>query len=147
VHEDRERKRRSQTMNHTETTGWDRLGIAAVILLIGAFLLTAMTPLVSSAGAGDSIAGTRDDGAPEVVAVGDDDDDDDDDKGPAGTGTNGGTNSGSVSVGTNSGDTATGTTEGTGVSRSVSNSRDRSANTATGTTRGTGKSKSVSNSS
>jgi hypothetical protein len=130
-------------VEHTETTSWDRVGIAAVILLLGALVVTAMTPLASSAGAEESIAGTRDDGVPEVVAVGDDDDDGDD----GDTGTNGGTNSGSVSIGTNSGDTGTGTTRGTGVSNSVSNSRDRSANTATGTTRGTGKSNSVSNSS
>src|SRR5919106_145592 len=118
-------------MNHTETTAWDRVGIAAVVLMLGALVVTAMTPLASSAGAEDSIAGTRDDSPPEVVAVGDDDDDDDDDGG----------------TGSNSGGTGTGTTHGTGVSKTVSNSSDRSAHTATGTTRGTGKSNSVSNSS
>jgi hypothetical protein len=144
-------------MEHTETTSWDRAGIAAVILLVACLALSAMTPLVSSAGAEDSIAGTRDDGAPEVIAVGDDDDDDDDDgtnddtnggdNGTAEGDTRGDSNSGSASIGTNSANTNTGSTRGTGVSRSVSNSRDRRANTATGTTRGTGKSNSVSNSS
>ena len=135
-------------MDQTETTGWDRVGIAAVVLMLGALVVTAMTPLASSAGAEDSIAGTRDDDAGEVLAVGDDDDDDDDgDDGATDTGPNGGSNSGSVSIGSNRGGTGTGTTRGTGVSKTVSNSRDRSANTATGTTQGTGKSKSVSNSS
>ena len=140
-----------------QTTGWDRAGIAAVILLLAAFVLGAMTPLATTAGADDSVSATRDDDSRELVGVEDDDDDDDGTDGGAGTngGSNGSlegdtrsdSNSGEPSIGTNSANTKTGSTRGTGVSKSVSNSSGKSKNTKTGTTRGTGKSKSVSNSS
>ena len=66
------------------TTGWDRAGLAAVVLLLGAFVLGAITPLASTAGAEDSTAAKRDDDSRELVGVEDDDDDDGD------SGTNGG---------------------------------------------------------
>lgn len=127
-------------VEQTESTLWDRLGIAVVVLLALAFLFAALGPMVASVGAEDSAK--RDDGVQEVAVVADDDDDDD-----TGTGGGGGSDSGSASIGTNSADTRTGTTAGTGMSKSVSNSAGASRDTNTGTTRGTGKSKSVSNSS
>jgi hypothetical protein len=120
----------------------NRLGIGAVLLLIGAFVLSAMFVFLAPLGADAQVAGKRDDDVREVAFISDDDDDDD-----ATGNSRGGTNSGSRSIGSNSANTRTGTTRGTGVSRSVSNSSDRSANTRTGTTRGTGPSRSVSNSS
>lgn len=138
-------------MEHSRQTMWDRVGITAVALLIVAFLFGGMTPLLTSAGAGDSITGTRDDDGRELVAVEDDDDDDDDDEPLARNASNSrsraGSNSGQRSIGSRSANTRTGSTQGTGKSRSISNSRDRSRNTRTGTTRGTGKSRSISNSS
>ena len=85
-----------------QPTGWDRIGIATVMLLITAFLVGAMTPLASAAGADDSSAATRDDDAEEVVGVEDDDDDDDDDGGGDTGDGNGGSvgGSGSASIGT-----------------------------------------------
>ena len=128
---------------------WDRLGIAAVVLLIAAFTFGAMSALATAANAGDELSGKRDDDARELVAVGDDDDDDGDSNGTNGsTGSKGSGDSGSRSIGSNSANTRTGTTNGTGVSRSASNSSDRSKNTQTGTTQGTGGSRaSISNSS
>ncbi len=121
---------------HSQPTFWDRIGVWLVAMLLTAFLLGVMGPLISSASA-DHLSGTRDDGSGEVVASDEDEDDDDQ-----------GTDSGESSIGTHSGNTATGTTQGTGASVTVSNSRnDRSAKTATGTTRGTGPSRSISNSS
>jgi hypothetical protein len=126
------------TMEHTERTYWDRIGLAGLIVMLAAILFAATSPLIASAGAEDSVTGNRDDDAAELVAVGDDYDDDN---------TNRDSNSGQPSIGSNSGNTGTGSTAGTGQSKSVSNSSDRSANTATGTTQGTGPSASVSNSS
>jgi len=127
-------------MEPTETG--NRIGVGLVLMLVAAFALTAMFTLLAPIGAGAEVSGKRDDDVREVAFVSDDDDDDD------GTNDNSGaSNSGSKSIGSNSGNTRTGTTRGTGVSRSVSNSSDKSKNTRTGTTRGTGPSKSVSNSS
>jgi len=120
-----------------ERTLWDRIGIAAVLLLVAAFLLGTMAPLMSSAGA--DLTGKRDDDSRELVAVEDDDDDDD--------ALGKGSRSGGDTSRSHSANTKTGTTKGTGPSKTVSNSSDRSANTKTGTTRGTGPSRSVSNSS
>lgn len=132
-------------------TTFDKLIVAAVAVLIAAFTLGALGPMVSQA-IGDDVTGKRDDDAVEVEAIDDDDDDDDrfnragtrtgDTSGRAGSG-----DSGSRSIGSNSANTRTGTTRGTGVSKTVSNTGDKSRNTKTGTTRGTGPSKSVSNSS
>ena len=128
----------------------DRIIIAAVAVLIGAFTLGALGPLVTPA-SGDDVAGKRDDDAVEVVPV-DEEDDEDDRFARAGDSSGGDTSrgtgdSGSRSIGSRSGNTKTGTTNNTGKSKSVSNSSGASKNTATGTTRGTGKSASVSNSS
>jgi hypothetical protein len=136
-----------------ETT-FDRIIVTAVAVLIGAFTLGALGPLVTQANAGD-VNGVRDDDAVEVALIDDEDDDGDDPLARDGSRSRGddtsrskaSRNSGSRSIGSNSGNTRTGTTNGTGKSRSVSNSSGASKNTATGTTRGTGKSASVSNSS
>jgi hypothetical protein len=142
-------------------TTFDRIIVAAVAVLIGAFTLGALGPLVTEA-SGDDVSGKRDDDGVEVALVDEEDDDADGDPlardnsrsrgGDDSRGDNTGKskasrNSGSRSIGSNSGNTRTGTTNGTGKSRSVSNSSGASKNTATGTTRGTGKSASVSNSS
>ena len=119
----------------------NRLGLAAVVCLLAAFVLTTMPVLIAPATADADVTAVRDDDARDAATVADDDDDDDDDT-DTGTG-----DSGSRSIGSHSGNTATGTTRGTGISRSVSNSSDNSRDTKTGTTRGTGKSRSVSNSS
>jgi hypothetical protein len=131
----------------------DRIIVVAVMVLIGAFTLGALGPLVTQA-SGDNVNGVRDDDAPDVVLIDEEDGDGDDPLARGETGSKGddtsrkaSRNSGSRSIGSNSGNTRTGTTNGTGKSRSVSNSSGASKNTATGTTRGTGKSKSVSNSS
>jgi hypothetical protein len=133
-------------MENSAPTTWDRVGWVAVVLLLVAFVFAALTPLISVAGGSEQMTAMRDDDASGLVAVQDDDDDDDDTKSRTRT-RSVSRDSGSRSIGTNSGNTRTGTTRGTGVSRSVSNSSDRSANTKTGTTRGTGPSRSVSNSS
>jgi hypothetical protein len=131
-------------------TTFDRIVVAAVAVLIGAFTLGALGPLVTEA-SGDNVNGVRDDDARDVVLIDEEDDDGDDPFARGGdTGDTSGKasrNSGSRSIGSNSGNTKTGTTNGTGKSKSVSNSAGASKNTATGTTRGTGKSASVSNSS
>ncbi|MEK6273184.1 MAG: hypothetical protein AABM42_11145 [Actinomycetota bacterium] len=130
--------------SYIESTLWNRIGIVALTLMAAAFLFAVISPVVSSAGADDSVAGLREDGSGNLIAS--EDDDDDDDQGSDDTAGSDGT--GQPSLGSNSGNTATGTTRGTGVSHSVSDSGDSaSANTATGTTRGTGPSHSVSNSS
>jgi hypothetical protein len=135
-------------------TTFDRIIVTAVAVLVGAFTLGALGPLVTQAN-GDNVNGVRDDDAVEVALVDDEDDDGDDPLARDGsrsrgddTGKSRGSgDSGSKSIGSNSGNTKTGTTNGTGKSKSVSNSAGASKNTATGTTRGTGKSASVSNSS
>ena len=130
-----------------ESTGMvNRLGLAAVVCLLAAFVLSTMPVWVASASsASGDVSGVRDDNARDVAAVSDDDDDDDDDD--TDDGNSGDSNSGSRSYGSRSGGTGTGTTRGTGVSKSISNSSGASKNTATGMTRGTGQSRSVSNSS
>ena len=120
-----------------EATTWDRIGPAFVAMLLAAFMLTLLSPMIASAGA-DELSATRDDGSGELLASEEEDDDEDDDPG---------SESGQASIGSFSGNTATGTTAGTGLSKSVSESGDASAQTATGSTRGTGASQSVSNSS
>ena len=140
-------------------TTFDRIIVAAVAVLIGAFTLGALGPLVTEA-SGDDVSGKRDDDGVEVALVDEEGDDGDplardnsrsrggDDSRGDNTGkSKASRNSGSRSNGSNSGNTKTGTTNGTGKSKSVSNSAGASKNTATGTTRGTGKSASVSNSS
>lgn len=126
--------------SYVESTLWNRISMVIGALMAAAFLFAVISPVVSSAGADDSVAGVRDDGSGDLIASEDDDDDDDD---------QGTDNTGQPSIGSNSGNTATGTTVGTGLSQSVSDSGqgDASANTATGTTQGTGLSHSVSNSS
>jgi hypothetical protein len=119
----------------------NRLGMATLLCLLAAFVLSTMPVLLTPAAADADITGVRDDDGRDVATVADDDDDDDDDN------TDSDSDSGSRSIGSRSGNTATGTTRGTGKSRSVSNSSDKSRDTHTGTTRGTGKSRSVSNSS
>jgi len=117
-------------MEQIERTAWDRIGISAVVLLLAAFVLSMVGPLVSSVGAEDRVAGNRDDKAVEVVAVEDDDDDDGRDRSGGGSNSSGG-NSGAAdnSKNSKSANTRTGTTRGTGPSNSVSNSSSRSANT------------------
>ena len=90
-------------MEDTQQTIWDRAGLVAVLLLVVAFLFSALSPLVATAGADDQFVGKRDDDGGDVVAV-DDDDDDDDDQADDDSGEN------------PNGDTATGTTQGTGAS-------------------------------
>jgi hypothetical protein len=63
-----------ETMDNTEPTIWDRLGVAAVSLMLVAFLLAISAPMVAKAGATD--LAKRDDGKAEIVAVDDDEDDD-----------------------------------------------------------------------
>lgn len=151
-----------ESIESIDRTIWDRVGVAAVGLLIVAFAFLAMSPLIAAAGAEDSVAARNDGDSNELVAVADDEDDelddlsivsdgttddavtDDDDASDDGTDTG---DSGAPSIGSFSANTATGTTRGTGISQSVSDSGDASANTATGTTRGTGGSNSVSASS
>lgn len=131
-------------------TTLDKLIVAAVALLIAAFTLGAAGPLITQA-SGDDVTGNRDDVATEVDVA--DEEDDDDAFGRDGTddarsgGSRASGDSGSRSIGSRSANTRTGTTGGTGVSKTVSESRNASRNTATGTTRGTGASKTVSNSS
>jgi hypothetical protein len=132
---------------HEETFApslWDRIGIGALALLLIAFLVGTMAPLMSSAGA--EIAGNRDDGSGELVAVEDDDDDDDLAKG-SNSGNSSHSGNGNSNSKSNSANTPTGTTKGTGDSKSVTNSSSRSANTKTGTTNTGASRKSVSNSS
>ncbi len=43
-------------MDHTRPTAWDRVGAAAVVLLLVAFLFMVMRPPLSTAGADDRIA-------------------------------------------------------------------------------------------
>jgi hypothetical protein len=119
----------------------NRIGLAGVVCLLAAFVLSAVTVLLAPTPAGAEVVAVRDDDARDVAVVAGDDDDDDDDE------MTDDTDSGSRSIGSHSRNTRTGTTNGTGVSRSISNSSDSSRNTKTGTTRGTGKSRSVSNSS
>jgi len=130
-------------------TTLDRIIVAAVAVLIAAFTLGSLGPLVSPA-SGDEVAGTRDDDAAEIEAL--EETDDDGDPFARGDSNSGGDNSrsgnsGSRSIGSNSANTRSGTTRGTGVSKTVSDSGDNSKNTKTGTTRGTGPSNTVSNSS
>jgi hypothetical protein len=123
------------------TPALNRIGLAAIACMIAALALSGLLIVLPAAANGD-LAAVRDDDGKAVVAQEDDDDDDDDD-----TETPTRTRSGSRSIGSNSGNTRTGTTRGTGPSRTVSDTSDRSKNTRTGTTRGTGPSRSVSNSS
>jgi hypothetical protein len=125
-------------MESTDTG--NRIGVGFVLMLVAAFALTTMFALLAPIGAGAEVSGKRDEDVREVAFVSDDDDDNDNDSA-------GKSHSGDPSIGSNSGNTKTGTTQGTGVSRSVSNSSDKSKDTRTGTTQGTGPSKSVSNSS
>ncbi len=124
--------------SYIESTLWNRIGIVVGALMAAAFLFAVISPVVSTAGADDSVAGVRDDGSGDLIASEDEDEDGDPDVSDG---------TGQASIGSFSGNTATGTTAGTGVSQSVSDSGNASANTATGTTQGTGQSHSVSNSS
>jgi len=133
------------------TTTLDQIIVAAVAVLIAAFTLGTLGPLVSPA-TGDDVAGKRGGDGAEIEAVEEEDDDrdrfarDDTNSGGDNSRSRSG-NSGSRSIGSHSANTNTGTTKNTGVSKTVSNSSDASKNTKTGTTRGTGPSKSISNSS
>jgi hypothetical protein len=129
-------------------TTFDRVIVTAVALLIAAFTLGALGPLVTPA-SGDNVSGARDDEAPDVALIDEEDDDGDDPlaRGDDTDGDSGNSNSGSRSIGSRSGNTRTGTTNGTGISKTVSNSSDASKNTKTGTSRGTGRSATISNSS
>lgn len=98
------------------TSMGDRIGIAAIVLLMAAFALSAMGALSGVAKADDP-AGTRDDDVREVVAAEDDDDDDDSDTGGA-NGTQ-----------TNTGNGESNTTRGTGPSNT--NTRDTNTGTRT----------------
>lgn len=51
-------------MEYTERTFWDRIGVAAVVVLRAAFIITATGPLVSLVTGQDSVSGVRDDGIP-----------------------------------------------------------------------------------
>jgi hypothetical protein len=133
-------------------TKFDRILIVAIGALLALFMFGTVSAMVTSASADDA-SGKRNDDAVEIEVVEEDDDADplargDDDSGGDDSGANSGSrNSGSRSIGSHSANTATGTTNNTGVSKTVSNSKDASKNTGTGTTRGTGGSKSVSNTS
>ena len=129
-------------------TTFDRILIVAIGALLALFMFGTVSSMVTSASADD--ASGRNDDAVEIEAIEEDDDDPlarggDDSGDNSGNSRSG--NSGSRSIGSHSANTATGTTNNTGVSKSVSNSRDASKNTATGTTQGTGASKTVSNTS
>ena len=61
-------------MDTTDPTIWDRLGVAAVSLLLAAFLISVASPVIANASTSDSAK--RDSDVREVIAVEDDDDDD-----------------------------------------------------------------------
>jgi hypothetical protein len=91
----------------------DRLGIAAVLMLVAAFLLAGLVALVPQGQADDRLA-ARDDDVEEVVAVEDDDDHDNTGNGQGGNGTATGTTQGTGPSNTNTNDTNTGTQTGNG---------------------------------
>ena len=107
----------------------DRLGIAAVVMLIAAFALGTMSTL--TAGADDQASGVRHDGPDGLVAT--DDDDDDDDDTTVGTTTRTGTTRFTGASNTRTNDTATGTFTRTGTTRGTGPSNTRTRDTRTGT--------------
>src|SRR5687767_5215106 len=118
-------------------TKFDRILIIAIGALLALFMFGTVSAMVTSASADDA-SGKRNDDAVEIEVVEEDDDADPLARGDSNSGggddsgaNSGSRNSGSRSIGSHSANTATGTTNNTGVSKTVSNSKDASRNTGT----------------
>jgi hypothetical protein len=99
-------------METERITVWDRLGVAAIALLIAAFALGVVGTIASTANADDKFVAMRDSGSDEGPEL----EEEEDNSGPGNA--------------NDEDDTATGTTQGTGASVTATN------DTATGTRTG-----------
>ena len=100
-------------MDAERITIWDRLGVAAIALLIAAFTLSVVATVASTAKADDQFVAKRDSGSDGDLQAEEEDD-----------------NSGPGNANDEEDETATGTTQGTGTSNTATN------DTATGTRTG-----------